>query len=134
MATATKRDLDAAVERLRASKKRSDERELALGREAGAAWATNAAEAVELRRLQFFYDACRADDWDSFFDSGTGIDSYGVGERLFSVITAGEGDRNDGGRFWESIFGDGRQYPADAECRGFAEGALEIWDEVKDQL
>ncbi len=129
-----KKIMPEVVERLRVSKRKSDDSLFSQGYAAGEEWAKNQAEAEELERLSDFRDQCGT-DWDSVLTTGPD-DAYGSGERLYFVISPeDDGDRGASCGFWESQLGleDG-SCPKDSLVRGFVEGALEVWDEVKDQL
>ena len=119
------------IQRLRASKIEEDSAMTNEGRKAGYAWAKNHASAVQLRRLQELFDS--SDQPETLFVT-QGTSAYCGAETLaFSVEPETEGDRTAARDFWEPIL-DGRELPEDRFVQGFAEGALALWNEVRDQL
>jgi hypothetical protein len=127
------KDMREAIARLRASKARFVEQEFKQGREAGRAWAMNRAEAAELERLAAFVERCGL-DWDGLFDRA-GTDAYSAGERIvFAILPEDDGDRGASHCFWEMNAGDPDLAMRPEFVRGFAEGAVELWDEIRDQL
>jgi hypothetical protein len=141
------RDMEDTIRRLRASKKQADDERYTEGFEAGREWAASTAEAPELERLEKFRDDHRRrDEWRDrrWFSNGEDTD-YTPGERLYSIIDSEEGglryNERDGLRyasqeFWEAALGDKAEKLTviPSLVRGFAEGALVIWDEVKNKL
>ena len=124
------------VQRLRAAHEEESQSDIADGKEAGRTWAEREATPKELRRLQAFKDGCR--DWEKFQRSqGRGSSSRGASERLyFAIHPEHDGERTEASDFWEAVLGgDDKDRAHDpAFVWGFAEGALEVWDEHKDDL
>jgi hypothetical protein len=126
------KDMKEVIDRLRASKQKHENEQYNGGHEAGQEWARNEAEAGELIRLEKFHDACGPSDWGRFFWTSD-RDAYGAAENLvFRIWPDDDRDRDAASNFWESQGHE--EYPDDEFVRGFAEGALEIWDQVKNQL
>jgi hypothetical protein len=122
---------DEVVQRLRASKLEYDEQQFQFGREAGCEWASKLASAEDLVRLSDFRDSTR--DWVSAFEPN-GQPPYKVAEWfVLHVLNAARKIAPE--QFWENFRDSeetGKVYPL--FVRGFAEGALEVWDAVKAQL
>ncbi|NLY03165.1 MAG: hypothetical protein GXY83_44520 [Rhodopirellula sp.] len=129
-----------AIERLRASKRKTDSAEYRAGREDGVKWAMNRAEAFELQRLE----ELRAEiedspncDWEEYFTDDS--QTYSAAERLyFSVHPEHEGNRDVAKWFWDKAIGDDDQADRNRDSgvflRGFADGAIDFWLEVKDKI
>lgn len=108
--------MQTAIERLRASKAKSQERDEAAGKENGRKWAEDEAEYEELLRI-------------SEIQSGNSPDAY---EALRTAVDPDGGLADDD--FNRSLFGDERPNLSDAYVEAFIEGAQEFFEEVKDQL
>lgn len=106
----------------------------------GKRWA-EAAEALELRRLVNLRDELDNESesgWEQFFEGPEDEDEenteYRVRDALYSAIhPEHDGDRHEADEFWEAMIG---SILRDAACpdtllKGFAEGALEVWDKNK---
>jgi hypothetical protein len=130
------RAMQSTIERLRESKKKPDETRFREGFETGQAWAKNSAEAEELARLAAFHDSCQRNSWgwEGFFQMPEGCSAYSAAEQIaFQII--GEDQcpgREEASDFWESVAHQGR--PPGEFVRGFAEGALDVWGQVKDEI
>jgi hypothetical protein len=125
-------DMNEVIERLRASKQKFESEQFTQGHEAGQEWAKDAAEAEELIQLGKLRDRCGWRDWDGFFATGD-RDAYGASERfVFAIWPERDGERAAATDFWEQLGVE--DVPSDEFVRGFAEGALSVWDQVKDQL
>jgi hypothetical protein len=125
--------LNDVIQRLRASKQRASDDHYREGEEAGRRWAENEAEADELARLERAQG--RADAWELLFEEAAG-QSYSAGELLYFVLhPENHKDRSEASDFWECALGDDTTRTEDGSyVRGFAEGALALWREVKDKL
>ena len=127
------------IERLRASKVKSDNEAYQLGHRLGKGWAEQRAEVSELRRLDELYQALEAEThycWDEYFEE-QGSSAYGTDELLFfEMHPEADKDRRESQEFWESVLGDAIHTAADyvSLVKGFAEGALEYWWSVEDEL
>jgi hypothetical protein len=126
------------VTRLRASKTRQSDEHYNRGFENGKKWAAEEAEAGELERLAAARDGVGY-DWDRMFDPDTADhNAYGACEHLvFIMRPESDGVRQAAADFWEHVAGNDSEtlrWDPDGYVRGFAAGALEIWDEVKAQL
>src|SRR5262249_12612635 len=125
------------IERLRASKRTLDDDRFQDGFAMGQAWAKASAEAGELERLADLRDSSNQDSWgwQGNFNLPDSASAYSAAERIAFVILGEEydGDRDEASNFWEQQAGQ-KKHPPDEFVRGFAEGALEVWDLVKDQI
>jgi len=124
----SKGKMDAVIERLRASKIKTTNVERMVGNKMGDLWALNHAEFEQLRNLA-----------DSPLDISE-FDAPPNGAFTWSEIVHGyiEGeprpDRAAAGDFWEAHGDDGKSYPSDAFVQGFVEGAIAVYEQVKDKL
>ena len=110
-------DMTSVIERLRVSKQRAEEANTASGKECGATWAKNTAEYDELSRV-----------WAAASVINTGIDLAYLQRLIDPGDEMGYQDWQD---FWAN-HGDGD--PNDAFAQGFAEGAHDVFEEVRNQL
>jgi hypothetical protein len=126
------KDMKDVVERLRASKRSGEAQSYKEGEVAGREWAKQEAEAGDLERL----DRVRAErglDWGKLFhDPGT-FALPATQWVYFHMYPENRGDRSAVKEFWESALGDEREVD-DLFVKGFCDGALEVWAEVRDQL
>jgi hypothetical protein len=127
-----KLEMSDVIQRLRASTHASNDQEFNSGFSAGQQWAEREAAASDLKRLDGFHFQARH-DWSTFFDSNAGSSAYTTAERLYTVFNP-DADPRDAGEFWCPIVGEGKEHESDQWVRGFAEGALNVWWKVKDQL
>jgi hypothetical protein len=125
------KDMKEVIDRLRTSKQKHESDQYNSGHEAGQEWAKSEAEAGELIRLEK-WRADGSDVWLSAFVT-TGRDAWSSAEHfVFQIWPEDDGDRQAASNFWEQ---QGYEYyPDDDFVHGFAEGALSIWDHVKDKL
>jgi len=126
-------DMSDVIERLRASKQEVVSDEYEQGREAGEKWAKQTAEYAELRRLGELEEGMSQGDWESWFET-SGNSAFGAAERLvFAIQPENDHDRRATQEFWEFVGGEDTERTDDF-VRGFADGALSIWRDIKDQL
>jgi hypothetical protein len=112
-------DMEHVIERLRASKERYENRQLAVGKEEGTKWARTQAEYFELVAVASFDPDARQRELDR--------------DTLQLLIDPdGETDPREWMEFWESHYGRGE--PSDTFIRGFIDGATEVYDAVAEQL
>lgn len=121
------------IDRLRASKRQGDNESFKKGLNDGREWASDMAEAAELERLERFLDdqSSQTGDWDWWFEDA----DTSTAEALSNAI--GGEDGWDAVEFWERAVGDFRGNPDMSDgsyLRGFAEGAINLWDEVKEAI
>lgn len=128
------RKMTDVINRLRASKRRSGDADYAEGMGHGRRWAMEDAEAAELERLARLRGELRG-DWEAVFDMEHDS-AYDPSEWFcFAIRPDDESDRAAAAEFWESAVD--RKPPrgeTPSFVRGFAEGALEVWREVEDEL
>jgi hypothetical protein len=126
------------LERLRASKRKSESADYQNGYALGKEWAEQSAEASELQRLEELHDKLVDQpqfDWDDYFNEGGS--AYSTDERLyFEINPDDDSDRKAADDFWECAAGDALQKAANksAFLKGFAEGAIDLWLTVKNEL
>ena len=121
--------MDDVIQRLRESRLKLEKADYHDGKEAGVRWAKHNAEARDLMTLDKLYiDNQWNDDWRDFFTTEGG-DSAAV--RLVEKIYGDEVEADD---FWSFVINDWQRAATDDWVRGFADGALELWDEVKGSL
>jgi hypothetical protein len=128
------RNMKEVVMRLRASKRQSETVQYNEGFEAGKTWGMHRAEADELERLADLRDR-NVTNWDVLFDQYDS-NAFSVAEHMAFAIL-GEDDepgRAEARDFWDAAIGEPIEKLAPAFVRGFVEGALEVWDEVADDL
>jgi hypothetical protein len=128
-------DVKTVIQRLRASKKELSDMKYATGFEAGKAWAMTRASVDEFERLKRYKGGFERSSWgwEGSFDLPKDVSDYSPAESVAFAI-GGEnynGDRTYAADFWNTIDLDMNE---PAVIRGFADGALEIWDQVKDEL
>ena len=128
-------DMAPVIERLWASKQRIDAEQAEQGEEVGREWARDHAEADELERLSKFSDGIEREQggWDGLFHMSDGQSAYGPSEIVAFAILGDDGDRSAASDFWEAQTGHDR-VPLNAFVKGFVDGALEVWGDVKDKI
>lgn len=121
--------------RLKASKMKANAQEYNEGFELGKAWASDYAEFEELQRIAINKSKSHGTSyWEDSFTE-TENESYTVAERFYAVV-AGE-DRphcRDVHEFYENNGVTDEQKSIGKFIHGFAEGALEVYEEVKDKI
>jgi hypothetical protein len=126
------KDMKEVVARLRASKSRVGDEQYNVGLEAGQEWASTEAEADELMRIGRWRGSVSGDEWDWQFATPENS-AYGAGERfVFMVWPEHDGDRQMANEFWERQGYE--EHPLDKFVHGFADGALAVWNQVRDQI
>ena len=125
-------DMTEVVDRLRVSKCKFESEQYQTGHQAGQAWAKDTAEVVELIRLEYWRNQY-ASDWDRIFQDSANV-ALPAADYFVSAIQAEPPvKRRDVRDFWESV-DPGTPSPVGEFVHGFADGALSVWDKVKDQL
>ena len=112
------------VVRLRASKRASANQDFREGFACGRSWTELSAEAVELERLQSLWDRLQHEQthgWEWWFNHG---DPRSTADELLSEMSAGN-------EYDAEIF---EGVKSNEWLRGFAEGALDVWAQVRDHL
>lgn len=123
-------NLDQVVDRLRKLNAERTESETSKeGVEAGKHWAMNRATPAQLASLESFRDEVSAPEWREMFQHRGGV------RKLTQCLMHGNEEthgRGGGRMFWRQILDkkpDGPDFFA-----GFAEGAIEVWQAVKDRV
>lgn len=136
-----KKNMEDVVSRLRASKRASDDTISKEGYSAGQRWAKNHAEAAELERIEALLDKLDGDAQhgrDDYFDDETYNQAYSLAEVFYSVLSgiAPHMDRDAAYEFWVNAAGESaaEHGPPAPYIRSFAEGALDVWEQVKTEL
>jgi hypothetical protein len=112
------------IQRLRASKQRYENEFFREGARIGAKWAKEQAEVRELRNLDRFYQSHRKESFNA---------------DILAAAIRPESERGIGARdhFWRAVGADTaivREYENGDWLSGFAEGVLNVWDDVKDKI
>jgi hypothetical protein len=128
------RDSQDVITRLRASKRRMEDEHYQEGQKAGRAWAEATAEAGELQRLENWQAKTRS-NWDSLFTKDT-RSAWSVAELMvFTVRPDNDEIHVAAEEFWEFELGDNVSAADNPQfVKGFIDGALDLWYEVKEQL
>jgi hypothetical protein len=127
--------MDDVIERLRGSLRQHETETYKEGFEFGQEWAQNTAEAGELKRLERAIEQ-HARDWGTTFEVCE-HQSGGMSARqwVYSLACPADSERNNENDFWEAAIGDDLS-PLDEPqfVRGFAEGAADIWRQLKTRV
>jgi Domain of unknown function (DUF4268) len=131
-----RKTMDDVIVRLRASKQREDDEDYRYGERQGRDWAANHASAYALKRLEGSRER-NGPEWRSLFASYKS--STTPAERLADILLPPEEvamsyDRSAEIEFWEDVMPSRRMPESDSFVRGFADGVLALWLEVKDQV
>jgi hypothetical protein len=122
-----KQDMNDVIQRLRASKGRCEDKHFKEGETAGRKWAKERAEVDELERLDAW-------DWNRVFDaecpSAAAVHFYYKlhPERGRDIRAANDFWSNQLGEYGDTLLED------PMFLKGFVNGALDVWHEVKDKL
>jgi ABC-type Zn2+ transport system substrate-binding protein/surface adhesin len=129
-----KKSMTDVIQRLRVSRRRSDEARWQEGELRGRDWAMHDADAESLARLEELHDRTEGHDWHWWFRPE--VSSHAPYERLMHVIDPGtKEDRQAARERWQQIVGEDEFRTIDPDfVQAFAESALAVWKEVKDQL
>ena len=126
--------MDDVIQRLRASDRRGKDQDYRAGAEAGREWAMQQAEASELRRLAQLRASVHDEAWVGSLE-GDGPRPFEASELfVFTINPETDGDRQIARDFWAGKPGFEDAASVGAFVRGFAEGALEVWEAVKLRL
>jgi len=134
------RTMQDVIERLRVSKRQAGTEDYKAGYQEGEDWAKSSAEARELGRLEEMRQRLATEPiygWDFFFDSTQGDRSYTTAQSLlFEIHPEDDKDVSASEEFWECAVAEEsyHQLSSDQFLQGFAEGALNLWLEVKEHF
>jgi hypothetical protein len=132
------KDIEDVVQRLRASKQESTDQSYNDGFESGQAWAKSKATALELERLTRFRDAMQELEWERCFTSESQASVPKIYEQLYyKMHPEHEGESGAAVRFWDMVVGETRADGLATEgafVRGFSEGAIAVWKEVRHKI
>jgi hypothetical protein len=131
--------MDDVIARLKAAAELEGNEEYQDGFKAGQEWAKKVARPKELKRIakhiaEYTIDLVAGWWWD--VDSPAWSAPFGaVDYFVFAAWPQRYDDRDAPKEFWEQALGDDAHRIDDADFfRGFGEGAVEIWEQVKDEL
>jgi hypothetical protein len=118
------------IHRLRVSRAQAEKRAYDEGLIAGRAWVCEIAEHSQLAKLAALRDDPEVPWASNFLPSACSeaTPSNCLGDYLKC------GDDQEATDFWEEAVGEGVDVERPEFVRGFAEGALEVWDGIKDQI
>lgn len=129
-----RKNMSDVIQRLRASKQQFDDESYKDGFYVGQGWAKDIAEVRELQNLARVRRSIRDEDWTFETDDNS---AYGAWEWLyFQIFPEHDRDRDEADVFWAGVLedeDDPRRFDA-GFLRGFADGALDIWTQVKNQI
>ncbi len=126
------RSMRDVIARMRALKNKSGRGERAKGRGAGIAWAKNSAEPTHLERLDDLISSAGED----YFAEDADQDHPPAERFYYEVIEPDhEGKKRTALAWWSRNFeGLSESGPTGPDVEGFVEGALEVWEQVRDEL
>lgn len=124
------------IRRLKSAKQAEATEEREEGQAAGRSWAEEMASPKQLRRLQAM--ASEPGSIDAQLAKMSKGGALQVGRELYLYLHAGKRDPIDTTMirtFWEEILGTEHLRIEDVDfASGFVEGALEVWEEVKEEI
>jgi len=123
----TEIDMSDVIERMKAAQELDAAQNSEIGRQEGRVWAAECASPRKLKRLEADRDPVH--DWYI----GVGESAYAGGDLIARVLNGTETPEQ--GAFKDMIspeYSDLEDVPEFVQ--GFAEGCMEIWEEVRDQL
>jgi hypothetical protein len=124
------------VERLRATLRNEEGKDFSHGYELGRKWAENAASATELKRMEKFQETSKTkskQDWDTWFWPRGTHHPW----RILVGVIRNEKDVHPmtAQAFWQDIVAGSSVTSVDGDfLRGFVQGAVDLWAQVKSQL
>ena len=116
-------DMQADMQRLRASRLVNESEQHVKGNAAGTRWARKGAEWAQLERLAGVPDGF-FEDPDAWEDS-----AFGVSGELFRILDGDAPERSNMEDFWECVAGE--KYPSLEFVQGFHEGAMDVFGAAK---
>lgn len=135
------KEMAEVIERLRLQRQQQESETFQQGFETGKSWATRKANFSQLQNLEALYNRLSNEptyDWQWYFNPEDGSNAYSVEEYLFFEIEPRfDGERGAASDFWEEFWGDEYRSMNKIDgnwLRGFGEGALSIWNAVKERI
>jgi len=126
--------MEAIIERLKASRAAYVESINRDGTEAGRIWASESAEFGELKRLSEWWHG-ETESSRTAVLANDEHDALGLGAFKLASQILDDATRSQCEDFWDEVLGDEDVRHEDEDfIRGFAKGAVQVFDEVKDQL
>jgi hypothetical protein len=126
------KNMQDVIDRLRASNMADLSEKQSSGSRAGREWAKSKAEAAELKRLQRALDVASPNQPEPFVDNDGSAHS-GAEVFVFTIRPEFNRNRAEANDFWSWAIGDD-DLPEGEFVQAFAEGAVEVWQEVQDKL
>lgn len=128
------KDMKDVIARVRASKETADQREQKAGFQTGESWAKSHAEYTQFQALASLYGST-GNEWDAWFDDDGESSAYTAAQRLYFILFP-EDDRarHAAKDFWEGVVDDVDGDPDGAFVRGFAEGVLNVWHTIEEEV
>jgi hypothetical protein len=133
------KNMNDVINRLKGSANKYNDEAYLEGKEHGRKWAEDHATTEELGSLEKLTSSWDEGLWDRALDPAP-TEEYTGREVLFNQIRfnhreRGRGDRAAARFFWDETEPQMcREYDGPRYLRGFADGALDLWRDVKDQL
>jgi hypothetical protein len=123
------KNLEDAIQRLRVSKLRGEDKNWQRGYEAGGAWARGESEADELvRAAEFLAEVTNQPAWD-----WSSSEACGSAIHVLRAIRAEQDiDHAESAQFWNKVLGE--KCPKGNLLYGFVCGASNFWAEIVDKL
>lgn len=124
-------DMEEVIQRLKVSKEKEQSELFKLGYELGQKWASNDAEVGELKKLEDARDP--REGW--YFDDPRFRQQGSDAERFYFILypTGEDVHGNTEDDFWGWQVDNGEQH-GPGFVRGFAEGAMSIWEQVRGKI
>jgi hypothetical protein len=124
------------IERMKAAAKLDASESYQDGKAAGTQWAKTQSRPRELKRIEKAIDEYRGDvgEWVGIANNGS---NRGIAVDLVEAITGDTSfNHSDVREFWDNLIGEpaDRFDEEDDFARGFIEGAMEVWEAVKDHI
>ena len=127
---------DDVVDRLRAAREKAAKEEYVDGENAGRKWAKSTATPKELKRLERYVSIGDGSEgwWD--VDCSNWCAPFGAADYfVFALRLRDKDDPDAPHQFWKEALGDDIHRIQDGDfLRGFGEGAIAVWEQVKDRL
>jgi len=124
------------VDRLRVAREQAAKEEYEDGQNAGRKWAKSTATPKELKRLERYANNGGGSEgwWD--VDCPNWCAPFGAADYFVFALRLRDKDNPDApNQFWKEALGGDMHRIQDGDfLRGFGEGAIAVWEQVKDRL